>query len=247
MFPVMNRKDYCVIIPTYNNGGTLPSVIEKVLQITPNIMVVNDGSTDETDLLLERFAEIVKLSYMPNKGKGHALKIGFQQAVKQGFRYAITLDADGQHFPEELPRFLEVISRHPDAMVVGSRFLEQENMPKKNSFANRFSNFWFYVHTLQKLPDTQSGYRLYPLVHIKKMHILTNRYETELEILVKMAWRFVPVISVPISVFYAPAGERISHFKPFHDFFRISLLNTVLTFIALLYFYPRFLIHKIAK
>lgn len=238
-------QQICVIIPTYNNVSTLFQVITEVLQYTPNVIVVNDGSTDDTAKQLQTQPSIKVISYARNRGKGYALKQGFRKAIEDGFRYAITIDSDGQHLVKDIVRFVEMIEQHPDAFLVGSRYLQQENMPKQNTFANRFSNFWFFVHTFQQIPDTQSGFRLYPLHFLKKMHIFTRKYETELEILVRLAWRFVPIIPIPISVYYAPKEERISHFKPFRDFFRISLLNTIFTGIAIIYFYPKFVLKYI--
>jgi hypothetical protein len=111
-------------------------------------------------------------------------------------------------------------------------------MPKKNSFANKFSNFWFALQTGQKLPDTQTGYRLYPLEKMKHIRPFTSRYEAELEILVRCAWRGIKLVSIPIQVYYAPEEKRVSHFRPGIDFLRISLLNTLFTILAIIYGYP---------
>jgi len=181
------------------------------------------------------------ISYKENKGKGYALKRAFSFALARGYRYAITLDADGQHYPSDIPRFLEALEKNPGAVILGSRLLKQENMPGKNTFANRFSNFWFALQTFRRLPDTQTGFRLYPLDRMKKMRLYTTRYETELEILVRLVWKRVPIVPLSIRVFYAPANERITHFRKGRDFLRISLLNTILTVTALLYGYPSML------
>ena len=232
-------NDLCVIIPTFNNAGTIVKVIEDILFYTKNIIVVNDGSNDDTLCLLADIKSIFVISYEKNHGKGYALKKGFKKAIESGFRYALTIDSDGQHFASDIPAFISMIKEFPDSLIIGSRFLEQENMPSKNSFANKFSNFWFQLQTSQKLPDTQSGFRLYPLNKIKKIHLFSNRYESELEILVRCAWNFIPVKTVPISVYYPPEDQRISHFRPGIDFFRISILNTIFTFLALFYYYPK--------
>lgn len=231
--------DFCVIIPTYNNAGTILKVIDDVQNYLKNIIVVNDGSNDETARLLADINSVTIINYEKNRGKGVALKKGFLKALEMGFRYALTIDSDGQHFASDIPAFLSVINDNPDILIVGSRFLEQENMPSKNSFANRFSNFWFQLQTSLKLPDTQSGFRLYPLNKIKDIHLLSNRYETELELLVKCAWHSIPIKSIPIAVYYPPEDQRISHFRPGIDFFRISVLNSILTILALIYYYPK--------
>ncbi|MDR0700441.1 MAG: glycosyltransferase family 2 protein [Tannerella sp.] len=233
----MKHLGVCVIIPTYNNSRFLPSVLDAALSHTSSVIVVNDGSTDETGKVLERYQTSLKIiSYRDNKGKGYALRRGFDKAEELGFRYAVTLDSDGQHAISDLPLFLEAIKKHPEAMIIGSRELKQKNMPRKNTFANQFSNFWFTLQTGRKLPDTQTGFRLYPLAAMKKMRPFTSRYEAELELLVRSAWRNIPQIPVPIQVHYPP--ERTTHFRPSVDFLRISLLNTCFVFLALCYGYP---------
>lgn len=231
-----------VMLPTYNNAGTLMQVIADVRQYCNDIMVVNDGSTDDTHRLLQACEGITVLEYPDgkNRGKGHALKCGLRKAAAMGFRYAITLDSDGQHFANDIPAFAQAIQENPDALIIGARNLKADNMPEKNTFANKFSNFWFLVETGRKLSDTQSGYRLYPLSAISKMRFFTPRYEFEVEVIVRCAWRGVKVMNIPIKVIYPP--DRVSHFRPLHDFTRISILNTALVLGALLYYYPKCLI-----
>ncbi|MFT4062542.1 MAG: DUF2062 domain-containing protein [Edaphocola sp.] len=237
----------CVLVPTYNNAQTLAAVIKGVAAYTHRIIVVNDGSTDDTEVVLRQFPFVEAISYMPNKGKGHALQTGFRHAMENDYRYAITIDSDGQHYPDDLPVFLEAIANQPDAMIIGARNMEQAHIPGKSTFGNKFSNFWFWVETGISLPDTQSGYRLYPLAFLRGMKFFTTKYEFEIEVPVRVAWRGATVISVPVSVYYPPAAERISHFRPFKDFSRISVLNTALTFIALLYIHPRNFIRKLGS
>lgn len=224
---------YCVIIPTYNNSGTVADVVERALKVCPDVIVVNDGSTDNTvDILCG--LNIIRLDHERNQGKGKALKTGLNYASLNGYTHAVTLDADGQHFPEDIPLLIEASREHPDSLIVGCRNLVSENMPRQNTFANRFSNFWFRLQTAQKLDDTQSGFRVYPLDNLHGMRLITSRYEAELELMVFAAWHGVTVKGVPVRVWYAPEGERVSHFRPFQDFFRITVLNTVLCFGALL-------------
>jgi len=236
----------CVIIPTYNNAGTVAQVIHSVSEYCNDIFVVCDGPTDGTEEQVRTCGTPVNvLSYQPNKGKGTALVTGFREALRQGFRYAITLDSDGQHYADDIPGFAQTIAENPDALLIGSRGLKHDNMPQKNTFANKFSNFWFTVQTGKKLPDTQTGYRLYPLRKMGNMHIITSRYEAELELLVRSAWRNIRIIPIPIKVYYPPQEERVSHFRPGKDFTRISILNTFFCFAAILYGYPSMLIRKL--
>lgn len=238
----------CALIPTYNNDKHVLKVIDSVLEYIQDVVVVNDGSTDSTLSLLNTYSNKIHLfSYSKNRGKGYALQFGFHEVVQLGFDYAITLDSDGQHYASDIPKFVEIIQKHPDSLLIGSRILIQENMPQKNTFANKFSNFWFTVQTGKKLPDTQTGFRLYPLQKIKKLHLFTKRYETELEILVRCAWKNIHLIAIPIQVFYSAPNERITHFRPFQDFARISLLNTVLTILAFIYGYPSMFYYRLIK
>lgn len=238
----------CVLVPTYNNAATLARVLNEILQYTQDLIVVNDGATDQTEQILKSFKDVQVITYQPNRGKGHALKTGFRYAYKQGYTHAITIDSDGQHYPADLPVFFKAIERMPQAMIIGARNMDQAHIPGKSSFGNKFSNFWFWVETGIRLPDTQSGYRAYPLAHAGTMKYFTRKYELEIEAPVRIAWRRVPVTYVPVKVYYPPAEERVSHFRPFKDFMRISVLNTFLTFIALLYIHPRnFLLKLFSK
>ena len=237
----------CVLIPTFNNAATVGKVIEESKLYCKDIFVVNDGSTDDTAAVLESIEGINVISYMPNRGKGHALQCGLNKARECGFDYCITLDADGQHYPSEIPKFIEAVGTNPGSLIIGARNLNAENMPGKNTFANKFSNFWFKVETWQTLHDTQSGFRLYPLKEIEKIKLFTGMYEFELEIIVKAAWRGIKVMNIPINVYYPPAGERVSHFKPLRDFTRISLLNTFLVLVALLWYYPKKFISSLTR
>lgn len=227
-----------VIIPTYNNQATIAKVIADVKEYAEDIIVVNDGSTDSTSEILSKIDGIRLIEYPENKGKGYALKLALKRATEWGFRYAITIDSDGQHYADDIPTFVERIEQVPDSLLIGERNLTADNMPAKNTFANKFSNFWYKVETGNSLADTQSGFRLYPLDKLRNIHFITRRYEFEVEIIVRAAWRGVNVENVPIKVYYAPNEQRVSHFRPLQDFTRISILNTVLVIYAILFYYP---------
>lgn len=242
------RKDICVVMPTYRNAVTVLDVVRRVLAQDLPVIVVNDGSPDDTGrLLAESGLPFTVLTHERNRGKGVALRTGLEHARKAGYRYAVTIDSDGQHFPEDIPVFLEAIDRHPGALVVGSRNLQADNMPGGNTFANRFSNFWFRLQTARNLPDTQTGFRAYPLDRLPNLRLLTSRYEAELTLLVFSAWKGVELVPVPVQVYYPAAEERVSSFRPFRDFARISVLNTVLCVLALVYGYPRMILNRLFR
>ena len=235
----------CVIIPTYNNHTTLRRVIDGVLPYTDAILVVNDGSTDTTAAILTKYPQITIITQPENKGKGIALQTGFRAAMAAGYDYAITIDSDGQHFPDDIPVFIDELEREGEALLIGSRNMAHESVPKKSSTGNKISNYWVWVETGIKLSDTQSGYRLYPLKKLPKK-FFTNKFEFEIEIIVRTAWNGVAVKNIPVKVLY-DMNERVSHFRPFQDFTRISIIHTVLTTISLLYVKPRDFIRSFKK
>ncbi|QNK77340.1 DUF2062 domain-containing protein [Winogradskyella sp. PAMC22761] len=238
----------CVIIPTFNNPKTLQRVINGVLNYTENIIIVNDGSTDNTSKILESFYELEQIHFEENKGKGKALRTAFKHAENLGYHYAITIDSDGQHFPEDIPQFIEALESSEDKnlLLIGARNMSQESVPKKSSFGNKFSNFWYWAETGIKLQDTQSGFRLYPIQHLKNLKFYTSKFEFEIEVIVKAAWSGTSVKNIPIQVLY-DEDERVSHFRPFKDFTRISILNTWLVILTLLYIKPRDFFRKLKK
>ena len=228
----------CIIIPTYNNAATLANIIADVALYSKDIIVVNDGSTDNTESIVKSFDNIQYIGYPKNVGKGWALRKAFAYAVSKNYTHAITIDSDGQHFAKDIPAFLSNPELFQNTIVIGSRNMNQAFVPGGSSFGNKFSNFWFKVETGLDCTDTQSGFRMYPILQLSKLHFFTRKYEFEIEVLVRAAWKSIDIKTVPISVYYAPKETRISHFRPYKDFLRISVLNIVLITIALLYVKP---------
>ncbi|QRM88855.1 DUF2062 domain-containing protein [Lacinutrix sp. WUR7] len=248
LFNKINNLKICVLIPTYNNERTLRRVIDGVLQYTKNIIIINDGATDSTSQILENYTQLQHILVPQNQGKGNALRQGFIKATTLGYDYAITIDSDGQHFPEDIPIFVEALEQaeNKNLLLIGARNMEQEGVPGKSSFGNKFSNFWFWFETGIKLTDTQSGFRMYPLKALEKLKFYTKKFEFEIEVIVKSAWNDVEVKNIPIKVLY-DENERVSHFRPFKDFTRISILNTCLIFILAFYIKPRNLFRNLKK
>lgn len=236
----------CALIPTYNNVATVAAVVQDTLTHLP-VIVVADGPTDGSLEAVRAIKSdrLTVISYDRNQGKGYALKRGFTEARRQGYTHVLTLDSDGQHLPSEIPTLVRMAKVHPDSIIMGSRRMGQTNMPGKNTFANKFSNFWFAVQTGRYLPDTQTGMRVYPLNHLHGEWAMTRRYEAELLLLVFSIWANVQIIPVPIDVYYPPQNERVSYFRPARDFTRISILNTVLCVLAVCYGLPRRWLHGV--
>jgi len=250
---MMRHLRLCVVVPTYNNRGTLEAVVEAILAYSPMLIVVDDGSTDETKAVLAEIAgrdeykgRIEVIESAPNRGKGYSLGLGFDKAEELGYKGAITMDSDGQHYASDITKFVDVAADYQGYMLIGQRSTEGD-MPMKNTFANKFSNFWFTVHTGRRLSDTQNGFRLYPLAEMRGLRPLSSRYEAELEMLVRSAWRGIRIMPVPVRVYYPPENERVTHFRPGKDFFRISVLNTLFTLLAVVYGYPSMLYHYLRR
>ncbi len=237
----------CVLIPTYNNAPFLKEVLDSVLEYTSNLIVVNDGATDETAAILAAYPQLTIIHHPENKGKGPALQNGFDAAWEAGYTRVITMDSDSQHRASDLPNFLEALEKHPNAFMVGARNMDQENVPGASSFGHWISNTTFHVVTGLKLPDTQSGYRLYPLKAERAIRFYSGRYEYEMEAVVRITWSGVETIPVPIDVYYPPKEERISHFRKIPDFTRITIINSIFVVIGLLYVRPMQFLRNLKK
>lgn len=243
---LLRNRGICVIIPTYNNAGTIADVVQRAQIQCSDVIVVCDGCTDDTlEILNDLAIKPIIVELKKNSGKGAALKAGFRYALENGFAYAITLDGDGQHYPEDIPVMLAANQKHPGALIVGERKgLDSVDRSSGSKFANSFSNFWFAVQTGTYLKDTQTGYRLYPLKKLRGLSLLTSRYEAELELMVFASWHGVKLVNEQVNVFYPPREERVSHFRPGKDFIRISILNAILCVLAIIYGLPLTIFRK---
>ncbi len=242
---LMLESRICILIPTFNNANTLKAVLDGCMKYSDQIIIINDGSTDHTIEILKDYDYLHVVNFDTNRGKGNAIKAGFQSAIEKGYNYVLTIDSDGQHLPDDIPFLVSFQRSHPDSIIIGSRNMEREGIPGKSSFGNKFSNFWFKFDTGIELPDTQSGYRIYPLRLIRDLRLITWKFEFEVEILVKAAWKNIPILPLPVRVYYPPSHIRVSHFRPFQDFSRISILNTILFLQAFFYYIPHRWIRKI--
>lgn len=223
----------CVVVPTYNHGGTVRKVVEEIFEYSDSVMVVDDGSTDDTRDKL-RDLPIIYICRDKNCGKGAAIGLAALEAEKRGFTHIITIDADCQHKPGDLPKFIRELENHPNAIIIGKRDFSVPNVPASSKFGRSFSGFWMFVQTGARISDMQSGYRAYPLALFRAVKCMGKRYSFEIEVLVKAAWAGFEIREIAIVAWYPPAPERVSHFRAFMDNFRISMLNTRLTIRALM-------------
>jgi glycosyltransferase involved in cell wall biosynthesis len=213
-------KDIAVLVPALNCGSTIYQVVSGAQRYVADVIVVDDGSNDRTGEEARRAGAQV-LSHNRQSGKGAALVTGMQALRQLGVRRALTMDGDGQHFAEEIPTLLRGSDACPGALIIGSRRLDTVPVAPARLFGNRFANRWVEIACGQRLPDTQSGFRVYPLAETLALGVRARHFGFETEVLIRAARARIPIVSVPVRVYYPPIEERTSHFRPFVDTIRI--------------------------
>lgn len=214
------RDHFVVIIPLYNHGSTVKAVATAASALGWPVYVVDDGSTDGGDPGLESIPDLVVLRHGMNRGKGAALMTGFRAAAEHA-NWAITMDADGQHFPEDALKLIAAIPRGSRPIVLGRRMrMSAREVHWTSRFGRGFSNFWIRMAGGFQVSDSQSGFRVYPLPEVLQLGVRAERYQFEVEVLVKAAWFGMEVVEAPVGVSYPPKAERVSHFRPWVDFWR---------------------------
>lgn len=237
----MNEPRVVVVIPLFDHAATIGDVIRRCRVQGLPVLVIDDGSRDAgVAEALQAGAEV--LTHPTNLGKGQALLTGWKAAAERGFSHALCLDADAQHFPEDIPLFLGAGGADPDALVVGSRSMEGASVPRSSKIGRKISDFMLFAaagHEIRGVrPDTQCGFRLYPLEHVRKLGLVGRRYEFEMEVLVRAAWSGLPLVALPIRVHYPAGASRVTHFRKWRDNLRIVGVYTRLMLMRL--FWPIF-------
>ena len=224
------KNRFAFVIPVYNHAATVAQVIKDAQKMGYPVFVVDDGSTDNTYDQIKEIAGIQILRHPQNQGKGAAIMTGFAAAAAVA-DWAITIDADGQHYPEDAKILIKALPKKSRPIVVGARAdMTGEHVPWTSSFGRKFSNFWVRTSGGPKISDSQSGFRIYPLPEALHLKTKARRFQFEVEILVQAKRNGIPVIEAPVRVRYNPEGGRISHFRPFVDFLRNSSTFTRLIF-----------------
>ncbi len=227
---MIDHRKVAIVIPVYNHGTRISDVLWKASALGYPVFVVDDGSTDGTAEILNSMENITVLTHKQNTGKGAALLTGFK-AAQQSCDWAITLDADGQHKPEDATNLLSAVKDNQRPIVVGMRQgMEGDHVPWTSRFGRKFSNFWVWVSGGPLISDSQSGFRLYPLSESLELPVKARRFQFEVEILVKAHQKRIPIIEAPVQVVYQRGAERISHFHPWKDFLRNSATFSRLIF-----------------
>ena len=214
-----------VVIPAFNEAATIRGIVERVLVAVPNVIVVDDGSTDGTGAELAHLPVTV-LTHESNLGKAASLWNGLEHAMARGATRVVTLDGDGQHRPEDIGRLLHVADLFPKRIVIGARLHDRRNFPPSRYYANQFARFWISWAAGDSIADTQSGFRVYPahlLVQVSRADVSWGRFVFESEILIAAGARGVRSVAVPIPGVY-PRAARRSHFRPVLDIARIVVM-----------------------
>jgi len=212
-----------VLIPAFDCGATIGAVVEGARRQVERVLVVDDGSSDDTaGRAAAAGAEVLRLA--ANGGKGAALRAGLERLAAGGVTHALSMDGDGQHLADQIPLLLAAATAEPAALVVGARRIEGQEVTPIKLFGNRFANRWVEIACGQRLPDTQSGFRVYPLPASLALGARAEQFAFETEILIRAARAGMAIRSVEVAVYYPPAAERISHYKPFRDTLRIILV-----------------------
>lgn len=218
----MEEPRCCIVIPAYNHEKSAALVGAKALALGFPVVAVDDGSTDSTGASLEAVDGLTLLRHPENMGKGAALLTAFGHAALFA-DWAITIDADGQHDPQDALKLVRAIPKDSRPIIIGSREgMTGAHVPWTSRFGREFSNFWVRSAGGPRLRDTQSGMRTYPLPEALHLGVKSRRFQFEVEVLVRAARRGIPVIEVPVSVYYPQGDERVSHYRPFVDFIRNS-------------------------
>ncbi|MBA4389726.1 MAG: DUF2062 domain-containing protein [Syntrophus sp. (in: bacteria)] len=231
--PGIEKIKPLIVIPVYNHAGTLRDVVTRALAVSIDVLVIDDGSDDGSAEAI-RDLPVLFIRHEQNRGKGAAILTAAEEARRLGMSHIITIDADGQHDPADVSRFIPVIRKKPLAIVVGKRIFNSKTVPFSSRFGRSFSNFWVRVQTGCSLKDTQSGFRAYPVILLEWLKLRDKRYSFEVEVLVKAAWAGITLKEVDISVHYPEPDKRISHFRPFMDNLALTILNTRLTIRAIM-------------
>lgn len=223
-----------ILLPTYNNAHKLASVLDGVAALGPPMLIVNDGSTDDTVGLVDRFVAdhtqpiVHRIDHVRNRGKGAALRTGFAEAARLGYSHALTIDTDGQHDPADAPALLAAAAEQPTALVLGTRDARAPDYPARSRVGRQFSNLCIFIASGRRVEDSQSGYRVYPLGLTQAVTCRAGRFGYEAEILTRSGWAGCPLVQVPIRTIYLQGDQRVSHFRPWLDSLHGWLLHMFL-------------------
>jgi len=237
------QRIWCAV-PVYNNRATVREVVTECRSILQNVVVVDDGSTDADLSALLSGIDVNILRHEKNLGKGRAILTASRFIEKQGGDYMITIDADGQHIPADIEKFIPHLNDKDPGIIIGSRNFDTENVPGKSVFGRKFANFWLHVETGVHIDDCQSGFRAYPVKYLNRMKFRGSHYDFEAEVLAKASWASLKLKTVNIDVVYPEPGKRVSSFRPFLDNLRLTHTHAMLVLSRLVPFRHKQLVER---
>ena len=209
------------VIPAFNEAATIRDIAARTLEFIRDVIIVDDGSTDGT-AAQTRGLGVTLVSNPRNLGKGASLWRGFALALSEGADAVVTLDADAQHRPEDIPRLVDTARAHPGRIIIGARMWDRDTVPPLRYVGNRFANFWVAWAAGFPVVDSQSGFRLYPAPFLRAVNVNPGaRFAFESEILIEAGRAGVRTATVPIPALYRPEA-RPSHYRPAADTARIA-------------------------
>ena len=212
----------CVIIPTYNEEKTISSLINSIRSQTLDVVVIDDGSQDNTYKIASDSGAVV-LRNETNLGKGASLIRGFNYALSKGFDAVITMDGDGQHLAEDIPYFLRLAQNSDGSIFIGNRMQKTRSMPWTRILTNKFMSWFISKAAKQKIPDTQCGFRLIKKEALNRINLVTSKFEIESEMLIKGSRLGFKIESVPIRTVYSHEKSRINPFTDTLRFIRFVI------------------------
>ncbi len=212
----------CVVVPAFNESGAVGELVRKLLSYVSEVIVVDDGSTDDTSKKA-RDAGATVLRHLRNCGKGAALRTGFDHALRAGYDGVITLDADGQHDCREMPLFINEVEKSGADIVLGTRMGSVRGMPLIRLLTNIVTSFIVSILSRQRITDSQTGFRLIKRGVLEKVHLATTNYETESEILIKASRQGFKITEIPIKTIYRKQASNINAFIDTLRFIRLVL------------------------
>jgi glycosyltransferase involved in cell wall biosynthesis len=216
----LNQKPkVCAVIPFYNENDFLFDVVSETLNFVDKVIAVNDGSSDGSEKTINNFKRVQVISLNHNYGKGYALQEGFNECIQQNFDIVITLDADRQHNPAFIPKFISQLNLFD--IVIGNRLDDTKDMPVQRILSNKITSFLLSVKTGQKILDSQCGYRGYKADLLKKVKSYSYGYEAESEMIINSARSGFKIGSVNISTLYGNEKSKINPVKAILGFIRI--------------------------
>jgi glycosyltransferase involved in cell wall biosynthesis len=215
-----------IVIPLYNHAAAVGRVAREILSLKLPLLIVDDGSTDSP----EPPSSTYLIKFSKNRGKGYAITAAANFAKHNKFTHILTIDADGQHFPQDIEKLLAQAKEHPSCIIIGKRDFSSSSIPAASKFGRRFSGFWAKVQTGRSITDIQSGFRVYPAELFGKYNIFSRRFDFEVEIIIKALWAGFEVREIEVGTHYPKnRAERVSHFGFIKDNARLGVLNTYLT------------------